>query len=202
MEYEFQIQNIKFQIKSIESQFDNVEIQIKSIGTFGIGTQIKNIGIQLLNLGIQALNIGNQMPANMMSIIDSNKFEQEIKNISTKLVELSNPMEQMNMTGMDMNDMGNNRMGMSMNDNIQMQMQQMAQMQQMVQQMAQNQQKRKNFIFEKSNGNKRSISCRYGKTVDELLKKYLNEEGKMDLIDKDTIIDLIGDFVSNFPTHM
>ena len=209
MDNDFQIENIKLQVKTIESQIDNIEMQIKTIGAIGIGTQIKNIGIQLLNLGIQAFNIGNQMP-NIMEINESDKFEREIKSILEKLKDVSNPMNQINMMGMGGNDMGNNMMGMGGNDmgnnmmgiggndmgNNMMGMGINDMLNNMMRMDINNNfdgnQKRKiNFIFQKTNGNKRNISFRYGKTVDQLLRKYLFEEGKAELIDKNNKISFL-----------
>ena len=116
------IQNIKLQIKSLESQFDNLEIQMNNslMMPNKINVQIQNAGLQFLNLGIQTLNIYKQM-SSIISIEESNQFNQNIENIIEQMKNLFfpnqlNPMMPNFIDNMNnMNNMGNNMMNQGMN---------------------------------------------------------------------------------------
>ena len=182
-----QLQNIKFQLKSADLSFDNMITLIQNNNLMNSSTQIKTIGIQMLNIGIQMFNIGLQIP-NMNN--DSNLFQQ-IQNISNqiKLIETqmnNNILMQMNnnminnMEGMfGPNQFGNqmnNIMGMNINNNI-------------INFSGNN--LKKQVTFQKTSGECKIMVFDYGTTVNDILRKYLIEIGKPELLENE---DKIGFF--------
>ena len=169
-----QIQNFKLQIKTLETQLDTLNIQIQNNGIFNIGTQLNYMGIQILNLGIQMLNIGNQIPnINQINMMDMNK---ELQNIVTQINNIIYPP--MNMPGIEMPPMNMFPMGMPPFD-IQMQMDNKIKEKSNIPKM--------NIIFKTTQEMQIILVFDYGTTIDEILKKYLNEIGRPDLINTDKI---------------
>ena len=164
MDITFRIQGIKSQIENMNLQIDNIQSQnnIMNMNMVSnqIGEQLLNLSFQLLNTGIQAFNAGK----NMITIMDTNKFYERLKNIS----------EQINLI-------------INYNDMNQMQQQQMMMQQQMMIQQQMNEKQpiinghsdkrpSKNIIFIKEVGirNTINIKAKYGTKVEEVLNEYIN----------------------------
>ena len=156
-----QIQNMKMQIRNIESQLDNLIIQMQN-NPSNVGNQIDNMSIQMFNLGIQFLNIGNQIPNNnLMGNMNMNK-NMDILKIIEELNKIVNP--QMNMPGMGMPPMNIFPMGpMPMPMPMPM----------MGSQMPMNNEMK--IIFDLSGGKKYEFSFKFGTTLNEIFKKFVNE---------------------------
>ena len=152
-----QIQNMKMQIRNIESQLDNLIIQMQN-NPSNVGNQIDNMSIQMFNLGIQFLNIGNQIPNNNQ-IGNMNK-NMDILKIIEELNKIVNP--QMNMPGMGIPPMNIFPMGPMP---IQMPM--------MGSQMPMNNEMK--IIFDLCGGKKYEFSFKFGTTLNEIFKKFVNE---------------------------
>ena len=164
MDITFRIQGIKSQIENMNLQIDNIQSQnnIMNMNMMSnqIGEQLLNLSFQLLNTGIQAFNAGK----NMITIMDTNKFYERLKNIS----------EQINLI-------------INYNDMNQMQQQQMMMQQQMMIQQQMNEKQpiinglsdkrpSKNIIFvhEGRIKNTINIKAKYGTKVEEVLNEYIN----------------------------
>ena len=164
MDITFRIQGIKSQIENMNLQIDNIQSQnnIMNMNMMSnqIGEQLLNLSFQLLNTGIQAFNAGK----NMITIMDTNKFYERLKNIS----------EQINLI-------------INYNDMNQMQQQQMMMQQQMMIQQQMNEKQpiinglsdkrpSKNIIFVHEGRIKNSINikAKYGTKVEEVLNEYIN----------------------------
>ena len=127
------------------------------------------MGIQMLNLGIQMFNIGKQIPnINQINMMDMNK---DLQNIVTQINNIIYPP--MNMPGIEMPPMNMFPMGMPPFD-IQMQMNNKIK--------EKSNKEKMNIIFKTTKGNVNTLVFDYGTTIDEILKKYLNEIGRPDLI--------------------
>ena len=170
MDIIFRIQGIKSQIENMNLQIDNIQSQnnimnMKMVSS-QIGEQLLNLSFQLLNTGIQAFNAGK----NMITIMDTNKFYERLKNISEQINLIINYN--------DMNQMQQQQM--------MMQQQMMLQQQMMIQQQMNEKQpiinglsdKRpsKNiiFVYEGRTKNAINIKAKYGTKVEEVLNEYIN----------------------------
>ena len=169
----FQFQNINFQLKNISNQFENAMLMIQNMGMNNVLNQLENMGIQMMNMAIQILNtvIDNKM---MMGMDNSNIY-QSIQMVKSQInnIEMKTNMNNINLMAM------NNMMGMMMPNDI---MNNMNMMGQMSNNNNEFNVKQKSFIFQTSLGTKKHIICKYGMTVGEVLKKYLNEMGRPELI--------------------
>ena len=156
-----QIQNMKMQIKNIESQIDNLIFQTQNNAS-NVGNQIDNMSIQMLNLGIQFLYIGKQIPNNnLMSNMNMNmNKDMDILKIIGELNNIINP--QMNMPGMGIPPMNMFPMGP-----MPMQMPMMGNPMQM------NNEMKITFIL--SGGKEYEFFFKFGTTLNEIFKKFVNE---------------------------
>ena len=166
-----QIQNMKMQIKNIESQIDNLIFQTQNNAS-NVGNQIDNMSIQMLNLGIQFLNIGNQIPNNNQ--MDNMNKNMELKNIITQINNIIN--HQMNMPGMgipSMNIFPMGPIGMPMMAN-QMQMNN-----ELKEELDENKMK---ITFKTTQGITHTLVYDFGTTIDDMLKKFINEYSSLDYL--------------------
>ena len=168
----FQFQNINFQLKNISTQFENAMAILQNMGINNVLNQLENMGIQMMNMAIQILNtvIDNKM---MMMGMDNSNIYQSIQIIKSQInnIEMKtnmnniNPMAMNNMMGMMPNNIMNNMNMMEpMNDNNESNVEKM------------------DIIFKTTSGTQKRITFKYGTTVGEVLKKYLKEVGRPELI--------------------
>ena len=149
-----------------------MDILIQKEGLQNFASQIQNMGIQMMNMAIQILNtvIDNKM---MMMGMDNSNIYQSIQIIKSQInnIEMKTNMNNINLMAM------NNMMGM-MPNNIMNNMN-------MMEPMNNNNEsnvKQKSIIFKTLEGIQRLITFKYGTTVGEVLKKYLKEVGRPELI--------------------
>ena len=200
MELNIQIQAIKSQIESMKFQIDNIELQNNNIkGSMmsdnPIGEQLLNLSMQMFNAGIQAFNIGKNISFFLKLEIYIKKIKQTSKQINSIIndynsqIKKQQMMQQMQQQQMEQQMMQQQMMQEQMMQQQMMQQQmmqqQMMQQQMMQQQMMQqqmmekkdkiNQNPSKTIIFKSIKGKKKTISVRFGTTIEELLNTYINE---------------------------
>ena len=172
--------NIQSSIFNLSLQIFNMGIQMVSVGTQiqNIGkainiykTQIQNIGLQIQNLGNKInddINNNNIMMQNYLNmnnnmIINQNDDDDWMKGFQMGVEEANNIND--NIINDDEDWMQRFKMGVKVDNNPKM-----------------------NFIFTTTSGNKKLLSIPFGTTVGDVLKKYLIEINRPELINKDGII--------------
>ena len=129
------------------------------------GTQLNNIGFQLQNIGTQIQNLGIQ---------NQNIYQQQLGNIGIEIYKIGTQIINF---GMQMTNIFNNMQNMNMQMiNIFNQMQMANQMNQMMPQL---ENPNKEFIyrlfFKFDSGKEKCVNISAEKTVEELLKNFINE---------------------------
>ena len=156
-DYLFQLQNINLQMKNLSAFYDSVLMQMN--GMNNAGNQLENIGIQMINMGIQLLNIG----VDTNFIMNNLNLNQQIQNIR---IQLNNIEMKQNMK--IQNNQNNNFLPFQMDNN--MISFPMANNNMMVQ-------KKMGITFKHVNGTVKTMFFDYGKTVQDILREYLSENG-------------------------
>ena len=166
--------NIQSSIFNLSLQIFNMGIQMVSVGTQiqNIGkainiykTQIQNIGLQIQNLGNKIndnINNNNIMMQNYLNmnnnmIINQNDDDDWMKGFQMGVEEANNIND--NIINDDEDWMQRFKMGVKVDNNPKM-----------------------NFIFTTTSGNKKLLSIPFGTTVGDVLKKYLLEINRPELI--------------------
>ena len=190
MNYQFQLQNIKQQLGNIDTQFTQLMNQMQYMTSFNV----YNMAVQIFNIGINMLNIGTQMPN-----IGNNTFNYalQIENIGMQIQNIGSQIKNMN----NMNNMNNNMiipnnnmmmpnqmiglnlMDMNNNDDEWMRGFNMG-VDEVNEEEEVDNTKKMNIIFKTTQGVVNNLCCKYGTTIDELLKKYLHRVNKPELIEK------------------
>ena len=152
----FQLQNINIQIKNLSSLYETMLMQMN--GMNNIGNQLENIGIQMINMGIQLLNIGVDE-----NLINNLNLNQQIQNMKFKLnnIEVKQNMRIQNNQSINFNpfQMNNNMMPIPINNND----------------LAD--QKKMKITFKHTFLGTTTMIFEYGKTVEDIMKEYLSENG-------------------------
>ena len=156
-DYLFQLQNINLQMKNLSAFYDSVLMQMN--GMNNTGNQLENIGIQMINMGIQLLNIG----VDTNFIMNNLNLNQQIQNIR---IQLNNIEMKQNMK--IQNNQNNNFLPFQMDNN--MISFPMANNNMMIQ-------KKMEITFKQDNGKVKIMLFDYGKTVQDILREYLSENG-------------------------
>ena len=157
------IQAIKSQIENMNLQIDNIQNQnniMDMMNNNQIGEQLLNLSFQLLNTGIQSFNEGK----NMITIIDTNKFYERLKNISKQINLIINQ-----------NDMNIMQQQMMMQQQQMMMQQQQMMPMQFLPPMMNKKVEYINVIFRRTDGLQTLISEKFGTKVSELLNKYMRK---------------------------
>ena len=164
---DIQIQNIKFQFKNIETQFYNIEMPKQNMGMTNFKNQIKNMGIQIINMGIQMIKIGLPKPNKE---IDDYNIKTEIQNIILQLQKIIMLMNNNN------NIFGaliiDNKFGKPIKNNIFIQ----------DKNNFNNEINTKKVCFKTLEGDKKIFTLDSETTVGDMLKLYLKEINRLDLI--------------------
>ena len=152
----FQLQNINIQIKNLSSLYETMLTQMN--GMNNIGNQLENIGIQMINMGIQLLNIGVDE-----NLINNLNLNQQIQNMKFQLnnIEVKQNMRIQNNQSINFNpfQMNNNMMPIPINNND----------------LAD--QKKMKITFKRTFWGTTTMIFEYGKTVEDIMKEYLSENG-------------------------
>jgi hypothetical protein len=174
-----------------------------------LGIQIYNMAIQILNTGISMLNIANQI-SNMGN--DAFNYGLQIENIGMQIQNIGNQIKYMN----NMNNMNNmcneNNMNNNMNfpNNMPNSMMGMGGMGMMMMNMNMNNDEEwmKGFkmaseeindeikdeikiLFKTTQGIETNIFAKKGTTIDEIIKKYLNDVNKPELIKQENSLTFL-----------
>jgi len=180
MNYQFQLRNIKQQLGNIDIQLDNLN-QIQNIISPNVGIQIYNMAIQILNTGIRMLNIGSQLP-NMGN--DNFNYGLQFENIGMQIQNIGNQIK--NIKSMNNLMMPNSMVGMG-GKNAGMGMMSMNNDEERLKgfQMGVEEIKGKNEIkisFHTTQGVKTNIFAKKETTIDGIIKQYLCQVNKPELI--------------------
>ena len=170
-----QIQAIKFQIENMKLQLDNIQMQSNNMFIMNNpGEQLLNLSIQMINTGIQAFNTGK----NMTLILNIEKFDEQLKNLS----------EQINLI---INEKNTQHMMMPQQISLEQQLmmikqEQMAKKQQQMTMQKQHMNMQKNpisegnnylnVIFKREHYPAVTIVVKFGTTVEELLNLYMKRD--------------------------
>ena len=170
-----QIQAIKFQIENMKLQLDNIQMQSNNMFIMNNpGEQLLNLSIQMINTGIQAFNTGK----NMTLILNIEKFDEQLKNLS----------EQINLI---INEKNTQHMMMPQQMSLEQQLmmikqEQMAKKQQQMTMQKQHMNMQKNpisegnnylnVIFKREHYPVDTIVVKFGTTVEELLNLYMKRD--------------------------
>ena len=163
-----QMQNIRLQLANLQSLFENMVMLIQNNGLQNFGSQIQNMGIQMMNIGIQMFNIGIQNfniginDLNMKNQIDF--IELQIKNIKKNI----NNMDTSNINNVSFQM--NNNIGIQMNKDIS--------------KIYENNNKKIEVTFTTTIGTRNFIIFDYGTPISDMLRKYLEEIKRPELINK------------------
>ena len=187
MNINIQLENISSQFKNIDAQFGFISSQLKNNSSLNIQAQIFIMAIQLFNTGIQMVNFGNQMTGYFG--IDIINIKSQIQNIGFQIQNLGNQINMNNINNnmmMNMNNVGIQNNNMLRFDNIQNEEEEWLEGFKMGVEVVYEKDKsegpKKNIFFTTSNGNRINLTFNYGTTIDSILKKYLLEINKPELI--------------------
>ena len=205
MNINIQLENISSHFKNIEAQFGFLTSQLKNNSSSNIQAQIFIMAIQLFNTGIQMVNFGNQMTGYFgMDIIN---IKSQIQNIGFQIQNLGNQINMNNINNnmmMNMNNVGIQNNNMLRFDNIQNEDQEWLEGFKMgveeVKEKDKSEEPKKKIVctFITTLGVKRTLTFNYGTTIDSILKKYLLEINKPELINTDKVSFMFNAWKLNF----
>ena len=162
-----QLQKIKFQFKNIEAQFDNNLILMKNMDNTNFKNKIKNMGIQIINMGIQIIKYF--LPKPNIGIDDSflkTEIQNLILHLQNILIKLNNNN---NIFG---NSINNNKLGLPIKNNLFIQNKNYSG----------KEINTKKVCFKTLEGNKTIFILDSETTVGDMLKQYLKDNNRLDLI--------------------
>ena len=148
--------NMNMKLNNIQSQFNALLTQIQNIGiTPNIEILISNISFQFINFGIELLNLSGVNK----NINHNHIIKEQINN------SINNSIEELNKITLNINC---NNMNPQIN---------------MVNNSFNNH--KYNVVIKEDNGNSKVFVCEDNTTVEEVIKRYLIEIGRIDLINRD-----------------
>ena len=180
MNYQFQLQNIKLQLGNIDIQFG----QLMNQNNYMTSSNVYNMAIQILNIGISMLNIGTQAP-NMGN--DTFNYALQIENIGMQIQNFGNQIKNVNNMNNNMTIPNNNNMMMKFNMDMSKDEEWIKGFKMGLEEINKKEEEfydspRINITFKTTSGVTHTIKFKYGTTIDEVLKKYLNTVKRPDLI--------------------